>query len=78
MFSVSALMTLVGLACNAVLVVQFVQDGETLPSSAVHIVHAATTGILLVMLGFLTFTFTLLLHAVSARLTRSSTLTAGI
>jgi glycosyltransferase involved in cell wall biosynthesis len=70
-FIVSALLTVVGLAANVVLLVTFIRDGATLLPSAVRIVHAATTGLLLVMVGFLTFTFTLVLHAVAARLVRS-------
>jgi len=76
-FTISLLVSVVGLAANIALLVVFVRDGATLPPSSVHLVHAATTGLLLVMLGFLTFTFTLVLHAVAARLARFTSLHNG-
>lgn len=70
-FVVSALLALIGVALNAILLGVYVANGLLIPPSAVRIVHLAITGMLLVMLGFLTFTFTLVLHALALRLSRS-------
>ncbi len=70
-FAISALLALIGVALNVVLLGVYVAHGLLIPPSAVRIVHLAITGMLLVMLGFLTFTFTLVLHALALRLSRS-------
>ena len=71
-FVISALLVLIGVVANCVLVGVYIANGLAIPPSAARVVHVAITGLLLVMLGFLTFTFTLVLHAVALRLQRSS------
>lgn len=70
-FLVSAALTILGVLPNAVLLGIYFAAGFTIPPAAVHVVHFAITGLFLFMLGFLTFTFTLVLHALALRLSRS-------
>jgi glycosyltransferase involved in cell wall biosynthesis len=71
-FVISAAVVLTGVILNCVLLGVYAANGFALPTSAARVVHLAITGLLLVMLGFLTFTFTLVLHALALRLSRSS------
>jgi hypothetical protein len=62
---ISASLFAVGVALGALLVVSYVQHGLRLPTeSAAN--YAAVTGVLFMIAGFTTFTFTLLLHATAA------------
>ncbi len=70
-FLISASLSLVGFILCAILLGVYVVNHLAIPASAVRFVHLATTGMLLIMVGFLTFTFTLVLHAVVTRLARS-------
>jgi len=70
-FVISGGLALVGLALCAILLGVYLAHGRALPPSDARLVHLATTGLLLMILGFLTFTFTLVLHAVGLRLSRS-------
>ncbi|GAC1470849.1 MAG: glycosyltransferase [Gemmatimonadaceae bacterium] len=56
-----------GLAATGGLVVRYISDGLVLPPAHSWIYHLAVTGLLLVMVGFSTFIFTLLLHATGVR-----------
>ena len=69
---ISAIATLTGVVSEAVLLAVYVSDGLSLPPTAAPFVHVAITGMLMVMLGLLTFAFMLVLHALAARLTRLS------
>jgi glycosyltransferase involved in cell wall biosynthesis len=69
-FTLSAALAVLGVAPNALLIAVFVSHSLSIPASAVGVVHAAITGMLLVMIGFMTFTFTLVLHALAFRLSR--------
>src|SRR5262249_33548450 len=71
-FVISAVLALAGVAPNVVLLGVYIANGLSIPPSAVRIVYLAITGMLWVMLGFLTFTFTLVLHALAVRLSRSA------
>jgi hypothetical protein len=71
-FVISGLLALAGLVLDAVLLGVYVANGLSIPASAVRAVHLATTGMLLILIGFLTFTFTLVLHALAVRLSRSA------
>jgi glycosyltransferase involved in cell wall biosynthesis len=70
-FVISGLLALVGVVLDAVLLGVYVANALSIPPSAMRTVHLATTGMLLIMVGFLTFTFTLVLHALAVRLSRS-------
>jgi hypothetical protein len=62
----SAAMFLVGAIPVGLLVTEFISTGLRLPPvGSVH--HAAVTGLLLMMAGFMTFAFTLLLHSAAMR-----------
>jgi glycosyltransferase involved in cell wall biosynthesis len=63
--ALSALAFLVGVALVAPLVVEYVQEGLALPGELGAVNHLAVLGIMLVILSFTTFTFTLLLHALA-------------
>jgi hypothetical protein len=67
----SAATVLVGLSPDVALLRLYIADGLSIPAGAERAVHLAITGLLLVVLGFLTFTFTLVLHALDLRLSRS-------
>jgi hypothetical protein len=47
------------------LVVEYVQEGLALPGELGTVNHLAVFGIMLVIISFSTFTFTLLLHALA-------------
>ena len=53
----------VGLALFAALVVRFFTDGRSLPPASATINHLGVLGLFLMIVGFSTFAFTLLLHA---------------
>lgn len=57
----------VGLALFGALVVRFFADGRTLPAASAMINHLGVLGLFLMIVGFSTFSFTLLLHATSVR-----------
>jgi len=63
---VSALLFLTGVVLMGFLAVEYVSDGYTLESIG-DTSYRAITGAMLMILGFMTFTFTLLLHASSIR-----------
>ena len=67
----SAVMSVVGVAMTLPLVVSYVRQGLSLPAPVVRESHEAVTGMLLIIAGFLTFVFTLLLHAASKLADRS-------
>jgi hypothetical protein len=71
-FIISAVLALAGLALEINFLALYVRHGFAILPSAVGATHLATTGILLIMLGFFTFTFTLVLHAAAGRLAQSS------
>jgi hypothetical protein len=71
-FIISTVVTLTGVASETVLLAVYVGNGLSLPPGATPFVHLAISGMLLVMLGLLTFAFMLVLHALAARLTRPS------
>jgi len=54
-----------GIALTLPLVAAYVRHGLSLPEHVVRESHQAVTGLLLIIAGFLTFVFTLLLHATS-------------
>jgi len=55
----------VGLALFTALVVRFFTDGRALPPASATINHLGVLGLFLMIIGFSTFAFTLLLHATS-------------
>ena len=63
----SAALSLAGVALTVPLIASYIGHGLTLPVPVVRESHEAVTGLLLTIAGFLTFVFTLLLHA-SAKL----------
>jgi glycosyltransferase involved in cell wall biosynthesis len=66
----SALAIAGGTALAAPLVFRYVQFAFRLPDDIVPATHLAVTGLLLVISGFMNFTFTLALHAAAANVTR--------
>lgn len=70
-FLISAALAVLGVIPNAVLLGVYFAAGFVIPPAAVGVVHLAITGLFLFMLAFLTFTFTLVLHALALRLSRS-------
>jgi hypothetical protein len=64
---VSVLLVVSGIVLASFLVVQYVQHGLRLPSIGTTS-YQAVTGCLLIMMGFLVFANTLLLHALELRL----------
>jgi glycosyltransferase involved in cell wall biosynthesis len=70
--AVSAALFALGLALLSFLVIDYVSNDLRLPSLTLSggPSYRAVTGLLLVMMGFSTFTFTLVLHAVAIRLDR--------
>jgi glycosyltransferase involved in cell wall biosynthesis len=63
--ALSALAFLVGVLLLAPLVVEYVQEGLSLPGELGAVHHLGVLGIMCVIVGFTTFTFTLLLHALA-------------
>lgn len=61
--AVAALLFFVGIALVIPLIVDYVGAGLSLTGQVGTVGHLAVTGLMLTMLGFTTFTFTLLLHA---------------
>ena len=71
-FVISACVVALGLLLDVAFVVIYVQQGFAILPSATRATHLAITGMLLVTLGFITFTYTLVLHAAAIRLTSLS------
>ncbi|MDX6204493.1 MAG: hypothetical protein QOF39_550 [Frankiales bacterium] len=65
--TVSGALFAAGLAFDVALTVRYVADDFRLPSATSTLDHLAIVGMLLMILGFSTFCFTLLLHATSVR-----------
>jgi glycosyltransferase involved in cell wall biosynthesis len=63
----SAAIVLTGLAASAGLVGSYLTHGLVLPSARSTVCHLAVTGLLLIIVGFSTFVFTLLLHSAGVR-----------
>ena len=63
--ALSAVAFVLGIALVVPLVVEYVREGLALPSELGAVNHLAVLGIMLVILSFATFTFTLLLHALA-------------
>ncbi|GAA0725796.1 glycosyltransferase [Dactylosporangium roseum] len=63
----SAALFVVGLALVVTLVVVYVQNSYALPDPQAMVNHLAITGLLLMIVAFSTFCFTLLLHATQVR-----------
>ncbi len=69
----SVLLLVAGIVLLSFLVYTYLRSGLSLPPDAIeNESYRAVTGVLLMVLGFMTFTFTLLLYALSARLDRSA------
>jgi hypothetical protein len=64
---VSAVLVVLGIVLASFLVVQYIEGGLALPSIGQTAYEAVTGGLLMIM-GFMTFTNTLLLHALDIRL----------
>jgi glycosyltransferase involved in cell wall biosynthesis len=66
---ISMVSVLIGLGLASGLIVEWVKHGLRLPSltTGIRWYHLAVTGLLLIISGFLTFVFTLLLHATTIR-----------
>jgi hypothetical protein len=56
-----------GLGAAAGLIYRYLSDGLVLPPAHATINHLAVTGVLFMIMGFMTFVFTLLLHATGVR-----------
>jgi glycosyltransferase involved in cell wall biosynthesis len=65
MMVVSGILFAVGLVLDIVLLVSFISHDYTLPDPSTTIPHLGVLGLMLMMVGFSTFCFTLLLHATS-------------
>jgi glycosyltransferase involved in cell wall biosynthesis len=68
----SAIAFLLGLGLGAALLVQWVASGFTLVVHKLHYTDMAVTGLLLMIAAFMTFTSTLLIHAVALRVPRGA------
>ncbi len=69
-FLLSAVAFLLGLGLCAALLVQWVASGLSIEVSKLHYTDMAVTGLLLMVAAFMTFTSTLLIHAVALRVPR--------
>jgi hypothetical protein len=67
----SAVISLSGIGLTVPLIVSYIRHHLSLPPPVVHETHEAVTGLLLIIAGFLTFVFTLLLHAAAKLADRS-------
>jgi hypothetical protein len=56
-----------GLGAAGGLIYRYLSNGLVLPAAHTTINHLAVTGVLFMIMGFMTFVFTLLLHATSVR-----------
>jgi hypothetical protein len=65
MMVISGILFSVGLALDIVLLATFIAHDFTLPDPSATIPHLGVLGLMLMMVGFSTFCFTLLLHATS-------------
>jgi Glycosyl transferase family 2 len=63
--ALSALAFLLGVALLVPLVAEYFREGLALPDELGAVNHLAVLGIMLIIVGFTTFTFTLLLHALA-------------
>jgi glycosyltransferase involved in cell wall biosynthesis len=61
---VSGLLLLAGLALVIPLVIDYVKHGLSLPGELGHLRHIAVSGLLMIIISFLTFSSTLVIHAV--------------
>ncbi|HEV7677206.1 MAG TPA: glycosyltransferase family 2 protein [Candidatus Dormibacteraeota bacterium] len=64
---ISAAMFVAGLALASVLLAEYVRSGLKLHALQLHATYIAVTGLLLMMMSFMTFTSTLLIHAAALR-----------
>jgi glycosyltransferase involved in cell wall biosynthesis len=71
-FVVSAAAFLLGLGLATALLVQWLASGFSIDVSKLHYTDMAVTGLLLMVAAFMTFTSTLLIHAVALRVTRGA------
>jgi Kef-type K+ transport system membrane component KefB len=69
-FLVSAILALVGLVADVFFLLTYIRRDFSVTAGDVRISHIATTGLFLIVIGFLTFTATLVVHAVAARTRR--------
>ena len=67
MMVISASLFVVGLALDIALLVTFLSHDLSLPDPSATINHLGVPGLMLMIVGFSTFCFTLLLHATSVR-----------
>ncbi len=67
----SAAISLAGVVLTLPLIASYIRHGLSLPPPVVRETHLAVTGLLLTMAGFLSFVFTLLLHAAAKLANRS-------
>jgi hypothetical protein len=61
----SGIASMAGIALTVPLIATYLREGLSLPGTVVRESHEAVVGLLLTIVGFLTFVFTLLLHAAS-------------
>jgi len=61
---ISSLLLLTGLGLVAPLMLQYIRQGLRLPGELGHLSHMAVMGLLLIIIGFLTFNSTLIIHAI--------------
>jgi glycosyltransferase involved in cell wall biosynthesis len=73
MMVISGLLFTVGLLLDVVLLVTFIRRDFALPDPSTTIPHLGVLGLMLMMVGFSTFCFTLLLHATSVSYGASQT-----
>lgn len=71
-FILSALGFLVGLGLTTALLVQWIASGLSLQVGRLHYTDMAVTGLLLMIASFMSFTSTLLIHAVALRVPRGT------
>jgi hypothetical protein len=67
----SAVLSVAGVALTVPLIASYLRQGLSLSQPVVRESHQAVTGMLLTIAGFLTFVFTLLLHAAAKLADRS-------
>jgi len=71
-FVACAVAFLIGLALATALLVQWLASGFSIDVTRLHYTDMAVTGLLLMIAAFMTFTSTLLIHAVALRVNRGS------
>jgi hypothetical protein len=70
MFVLSAFLVVLGLIPDVLFLIAYVRNGLAVTAADTRISHMATTGLFLIIVGFFTFTATLVVHAVAARTQR--------